>query len=185
MVPWSIVKGVVGLLLLVAFTHAPMADEQSDRRVVMGLKLLPALVAADKDLSQKSANGQLPIVVLYREDAVAATHAAKHLTATERIKGLPLQVTTLPYARLSELSDQPPAALFLAEWSPDDLADVVRFGIEHARIVFSPFKGDVSAGVSTGIFISDRMLPLVNPRTLDAAGIRLQPFLLEVAKTHE
>jgi hypothetical protein len=91
----------------------------------------------------------------------------------------------LPYARLPELHDDPPAALFVAEWSPDDLPGVVRFGMEHHRIVFSPFKGDVGAGATAGVFISDRMLPLINPQALHTARIRLQPFLLEVAKTRE
>ncbi|HEY0720237.1 MAG TPA: hypothetical protein VGE50_03185 [Gammaproteobacteria bacterium] len=173
------------MLWLLLSASAVLADEQNDRRVLMGLKLFPALVAADQDLEQKrTEEGQLPIVLLYREDAVAASNAARRL-ATQRIKNLPLQITTLPYARLAALNSKPPAALFLVEWSPDELAKVVRFGIAHQRIVFSPFKGDVSAGASAGIFISDRMLPLLNLKTLDAAGIRLHPFLLDVAKTHE
>lgn len=177
--------GLFGLLLLLLSAAGVMADEQSDRRLLMGLKLFPALVAADQDLAQKQdEHGQLQIVLLYRENALATSEAAKRLAA-QRIRNLPLQLSILPYAHLAELYAKPPAALFLAEWSPDELAKVVRFGIEHHRIVFSPFKGDVSAGAMAGIFISDRMLPLINPKTLDAAGIRLQPFLLDVAKTHE
>lgn len=178
--------GLFGLLLLLLFASGVMADEQSDRRLLMGLKLFPALVAADQDLAQKQdENGQLQIVLLYRENALAIHEVAKRLAATQRIKNLPLQLSILPYAHLAALNAKPPAALFLAEWSPDELAKVVRFGIKHQRIVFSPFKGDVSAGAMAGIFISDRMLPLINPKTLDAASIRLQPFLLDVAKTHE
>ncbi len=178
--------GFFGLLLLLLFASIVMADEQSDRRMLMGLKLFPALVAADQALMQKRMeSGALQIILLYREDIIAASNAAKRLAATKFIKNLPLQITTLPYERLGEFNGKPPAALFLAEWSPDDLANVVHFGIAHQRIVFSPFKGDVSAGVMTGIFISDRMLPLINREALDRAGIRLQPFLLDVAKTHE
>lgn len=177
--------GFFGLLLLLMFAAGVMADEQSDRRLLMGLKLFPALVAADQELGQKQdENGQLQIVLLYRENVLATSEVAKRL-ATQRIKNLPLQLSILPYAHLAALNAKPPAALFLAEWSPDELAKVVRFGIKHQRIVFSPFKGDVSAGAMAGIFISDRMLPLINPKTLEAAGIRLQPFLLDVAKTHE
>lgn len=174
------------LLLLGLAATMCIADEQTDRRLLMGIKLFPALLAADQDLAQKRGeDGALHVVFLYRADAVAASNAAKRLGATQRIKNLPLLISILPYARLAELNNKPPAALFIAESSPADLAHAVRFGIEHQRIVFSPFKGDVSAGASAGIFISDRILPLVNLASLKAAAIRLQPFLLEVAKTHE
>jgi hypothetical protein len=172
--------------LLALFSPAGAADEQAERRLLTGLKLFPALVAADQELGEKlGRDGRLHIVLLYREDAETANEAARRVAAGGRVKGLPVNVAALPYSRLPELAAEPPAALFLAEWSPEDLARVVRFGIEHQRVVFSPFKGDVSAGVQTGIFVSDRILPLVNREALGAAGIRLKPFLLEVAKTHE
>lgn len=163
-----------------------LANEQNDRRVLMGLRLFPAIVAADQELAKKrSGNDALSIVLLYREDAVAAENAARRLATTGKIKNFPLAIRMVSYDQLNTLTTDPPAAIFLVEWSPGDLEGVVRFGITHQRIVFSPFKGDVRAGASAGIFISDRMLPLINRKTLDAAGIRLQPFLLDVAKTNE
>jgi hypothetical protein len=174
---------VLALLLVVV---PASADEQAERRVLMGLKLLPALMAADQDLAQKRArDGALNVVLLYREDVIEADKAAKRLSTTQHIGKLPLRVTTLPYARLATLNSEPPAALFLVEFASSDLAAVARFGSQHQRLVFSPFKGDVSAGIQTGIHVAERILPVVNTNALAAANIRLKPFLLEVARTHE
>jgi hypothetical protein len=163
-----------------------IADEQSDRRLLMGLSVLPAIVAADQDLAEKrSKEGQIRIVVIYHLRADIAEQAAKRLAQIRSIKEFSLRVEILPYARLAELDNAPPAALMLVEPSTVDLNNVVKFGIDHHRIVFSPFKDDVRAGASAGIFVGDRILPLVNPATLKAAEIRLKPFLLEVARTHE
>lgn len=177
------------LVLLLAFCASMAAraeDSQATRRAQVGTRLLPAVVAADQELaSKRSADGQIQVVLLYRDDADAAADAADRLTATKRIKDFPVKITILPYARLGELNASPPAALFIAEWAPGELPAVVRFGIEHHRLVFSPFEGDVGAGAQTGIFIGDRIVPLVNLKALQAAGIQLKPFFLEVAKTHE
>lgn len=172
--------------LIIACAPAGAADDQSERRLLIGLKLFPSLLAADQELEVKPAqDGRLHVVVLFREDREIAREAAARLSTVKRIRNLPLRISTLRYSRLEQLKTDPPAALFLAEWSPDDLSRVVRFGITHRRIVFSPFAGDVTKGVATGIFVSDRILPLVNLKTLAAADIVLKPFLLEVAKTDE
>ncbi|MGE0082523.1 MAG: hypothetical protein AB7U81_14640 [Thiohalomonadaceae bacterium] len=174
------------IALAIACTPAGAADDQSERRVLIGVKLFPALLAADQELDVKrEADGRLRIVVLFKEDGEVAREAAARLSAVKAIRNQPLRVSTLPYSRLTELDKDVPAALFLAEWSPDDLACVVRYGIAHRRIVFSPFLGDVTKGASAGIFVGDRILPLINPETLTAAGIALKPFLLEVARTNE
>jgi len=179
-------SGVVALVMLVIFATPSLASEQTDRRVLMGLKMFPALLATDQDLAQKrEASGELRIILLYREDPVTTNAWAQRLASAETIGEMPVTVDILPYSKLTTLKEKPPAALFLAEWSPADLAATVRFGIEHRRIVFSPFKGDVRKGASAGIYITDRMLPLVNIATLEAADIRLHSFLLEVAKTYE
>lgn len=177
---------LVALVSLLAFTTAVITDEQGDRRVLMGLKFFPALVAADEELAQKrTGDGFIRIAVLYAEDAEAAEGVAKRLSAGARLRDFPLEITTLSYGRLSELDENPPTAIFLAEWSPGDLDHVVRFGVNHQRMVFSPFKGDVGAGAATGILVGDRILPLVNEKALLAAGIRLEPFVLELASKHE
>jgi hypothetical protein len=182
-------KWLLHLVLLLSICGSVAAraeDTQATRRAQIGTRLLPAVVAADQELaSKRSADGQIQVVLLYREDADAAAEAANRLAATRRIKDFPVRITQLPYTRLGELSANPPAALFIAEWAPEELPAVVRFGIEHHRLVFSPFEGDVGAGAQTGIFIGDRIVPLVNLKALQAAGIQLKPFFLEVAKTHE
>lgn len=177
---------VLVLLALCGGMAAHAEEDQATRRAQVGAKLFPAVVAADQELaSKRSADGQVQLVLLYRDDAEAASDAANRLASTRRIKDFPVRITALPYARLGELHANPPAALFIVQWAPDELPGVVKFGNEHHRLVFSPFEGDVGAGAQAGIFISDRIVPLVNPRALATAGVQLKPFFLEVAKTHE
>lgn len=152
----------------------------------LGAKVFPAVVAADQDLAHKvSGDGKIHLVVLYRDDAEGAAQSADRIGATKHIKDFPVLVTILPYTHLNALGDSPPAALFLAEPAAEGLPAITRFAVEHHRLLFSPFYGDVTAGAQTGLFVSDRIVPLVNLPALQAAGIQLKPFFLEVARTHE
>ena len=49
-------------------------------------------------------------------------------------------------------------------------------------LVFSPFAGDVEAGAVAGIYVADRILPFINLRQAQRAGIRFKPFFLKVAR---
>lgn len=181
-------RWILRLLLAASLLSSEVvaADEQTERRALIGIQLFPAVVAADRELDDKlAADGQLPILLVYREDRFAAEDAARRLAATGRIRGIPLRIETATYAELERWSAPLPAALMLAEWSPGDVATAAEFAIANGRILFSPFKGDVERGALAGIAISDRILPYINRRTLDASGVTLKPFLLEVAKSYE
>lgn len=162
-----------------------LADEQTDRRILVGLKLFPAVLAADTQIAKKTAaDGMLHVAIVYKERADVAEHAAGHLRKAGSVRDIPLAVDVVTYADLATLTD-PPAGVFLAEWAPQALPGAVRLGTRTGSIVFSPFRGDVALGAHAGVFVGDRILPLVNPASLKAAGIELKPFFLEVARTHE
>jgi hypothetical protein len=50
--------------------------------------------------------------------------------------------------------------------------------------VFSPFAGDVEAGVSSGLVVSDRILPYVNVEAMRLSGVQMKPFFLRVAEQY-
>ncbi|WP_022669170.1 hypothetical protein [Desulfospira joergensenii] len=102
-----------------------------------------------------------------------------------RIHGIPIRVEVTTDTSLEQYSKEPPAGIFLVQEISDDLERVINFGKLHKIIVFSPFEGDVEAGVLGGIHISERMLPYINQRTLDASGIKIKPFFLRVSKHYE
>jgi hypothetical protein len=162
-----------------------VADEQTDRRILVGLKLFPAVLAADTRITEKTApDGRLHLAVVYKERADMAEHVAEHLRKAGSVRDIPLAVNVVTYAGLAALTG-PPAGVFLAEWAPQALPGAVRLGTRTGSIVFSPFRGDVALGAHAGVFVGDRILPLVNPAALKASGIQLKPFFLEVARTHE
>lgn len=172
--------------LAIVFSPVFAADDQSERRVLIGVKLFPALLAADQDIDKKvSLDGKLRTIVLFKDNSEIAKDVAARLSSVKAVRNHAIHVSTLRYSQLATPGREVPAALFLAEWSPDDLPRVVQYGITHQRIVFSPFLGDVTKGATAGIFVGDRIRPLVNSRTLSAAGITLKPFFLEVARTDE
>lgn len=162
-----------------------MAGEQTERRILVGLKLFPAVLAADRNLENKIApDGKLHVLVVYKERPDAAERVAMRLREAGAIRDIPLVVETVAYTHLNQRPDHF-AGLFLAEWLPDALPAATHFGNTTGTLVFSPFRGDVALGAHAGVFIGDRILPLVNPASLSAAGIQLKSFFLEVARTHE
>lgn len=174
------------LLLLSLALCSPWlsADSQSERRLLIGLRLFPAVLAADLDLASKCEE-KLHVIVLYHSDKEIATATAEQLRKMERVRDIPLHVGILSYQQLNSLAEDPPHAIFLAQWSPDDIPALVQFGIRHRVVTFSPFSGDVSAGILAGLHVSDRLLPLINLETMKASGIRLKPLFLEIAKHDE
>lgn len=173
------------LMLTLIYLGPVVADEQTDRRILVGLKLFPAVLAADLDITFKvTPDGRLPLAVIYLDNDEVAQRVAERLREAGPIRDIPVVVHTVRYSALASL-EYVPAALFLAEWSPDSIPAAVAYGDKQGRLVFSPFRGDVSLGVHAGVFIGDRILPLINPDALHHAGIQLKPFFLEVARTRE
>ena len=184
---------MLGILLsLLSASYGALGDPQ-EQRVQIGLRLFRALLAADKDLEQKvNAQGWLELALLYwsdrqkAEEFATALQASGHGNAQGRIKHYPIQVTLVDGAHLGALQEQAPAAIYLVQSLPDPvLEEVIQYGIDHQRVVFSPFEGHVEKGVLAGLAIEVRVLPYINQTTLKRSGIRLKSLLLKVAKIHE
>lgn len=188
--PWTRRLGNAALLLsaalLLLFSGVVRADLQDERRISVGLRLFPALVAANSDLGARAgADGHITIVLLYRQDPYRAGILAERLRELDTIGGFPFRVEVTEVDKLEPFRRIPPAGVFLAEWMPESLPRVVGFGIETHTVVFSPFRSDVSKGVLGGLYVSDRILPHINMETLRASELRIKPFFLDVARHHD
>lgn len=177
---------VLSAVLLILLSGVANADLQDERRISVGLRLFPALIAANQDLgSRAGSDGEITILLLYRENPFLAQSFAERLGEFENIGGYSFRVEVAPVANLKTHRRSPPAGVFLAEWMPEALPEIVEFGIGTHTVVFSPFRSDVRKGVLGGLYVSDRILPYINMKTLRASELRIKPFFLEVAKQHE
>lgn len=163
-----------------------------EQRVQIGLRLFRTLIAADQDLESKiNPQGQLELALFYwnnRQQAQAlaeALHESGHGDEQGKIKNFPLQIVLVNIDTLGELQ-QVPAAIYLVQPLPKSILEtVIQYGIDHHRIVFSPFEGQVEQGVLAGLAIEVRVMPYINRATLTRSSIRLKDLLLKVARIHE
>lgn len=183
----------LGILLgFLSVLHGALGGPQ-EQRVQIGLRLFRTLLAADQDLAEKvNADGRLELALIYRDDRgraeefATALQESGHGSEQGKIKNFPIQITLTDVARLKELWRQAPAAIYLVQPLPDSVLETVtRYGIDHQRIVFSPFEGQVEKGALAGLAIEVRVMPYINGATLKQSGVRLNHLLLKVAKIHD
>lgn len=171
-------------LALIVFAFALRADDAADRRTEAGARLFRALLAADLDLPKKTVNNQLLIVFFYSSDARRASALAQSF-AGANIRDIPVMVEVTNDATLAKYAGRTPAGLFIADTAAKGaLQSLVRYGIDHRVIVYSPFEGDVENGVLGGLSIEAQVRPFLNQTTLDASHISLKSFFLKVAKVY-
>ncbi|MBL8300288.1 MAG: hypothetical protein JNN30_18280 [Rhodanobacteraceae bacterium] len=178
---WLVVVG------LACATIPVNADSTDERRVRTGARLFRSLLVADVALENKAHDGHLRVLI-YSTDPRSAAEvkelvAPASSTEAAKIRGLPVEMVisaTLPTDRAPL-----PAAVFLATRpSSAEVDALVRWSILHHVIVYSPFEGDVERGIPAGLAVEAKVQPFVNLTTLEAAGIELKPFFLQVAKVH-
>lgn len=179
--PW--IAGLL-LLLLWLFSPAAMADEAQQRLVMIGAKLFPAVMAAYEGLTLRS-DTDVHILLLHNGDEARAEQIAATLNEVKHISGLPIRLSLAHYDQLDEHARKPPQGIFLVEPNSQALPAVIRFSEHHELISFSPFRGDVERGIFAGMQISDRVLPLINQRTLSRLPHGMKPFFLRIAISHE
>ena len=156
---------LLGVLLVIApLSGNPVAGEQEERRIQVGIKLFPSLLAADRDIAHKrEAEGRLRLLLLYRDRREVAERAAERLREVEKVRGIPIAVEVVSIDALAERAGDPFAGLFLTQRFGDGLASVIELSRERQVVLFSPFEQDVERGVLGGVLVSDRILP---PRTI-------------------
>ena len=190
------VNGVIPLmlalwwvLLVPALAVLPaVADEELERRTILGIKLFRATLAADTAIADKAGEGgALSLVLFFRGDRALAEELAARLSEAGAIRGTPIRVALSDDPSFTAFGDAPPTAIFLAD-EPDDgetLDRLVAYAETHRSLFFLPFRGHVERGAGAGLFIAAKVRPYLNLRSLEASGITLRPFFLRISKTVE
>jgi hypothetical protein len=172
-------------LLLLVFGGQLFADDVEDRRASAGVRLFRALLAADVDLPKKTGpSGQLLVLFYYVNDSRRASDlAARFVQESKELRGIAVTTEIANDAAMSRLGTRVPAGIFIAQApSRAPLMGLVRYGISHRVIVYSPFEGHVELGVLGGLSVEAQVRPFLNRATLEASQISLKPFFLSVAK---
>lgn len=165
-------------------------DDVQSMRSRIGVGLFRTMLASDLDLGSKvGADGQLKLLLFYRNDEGAAENYAQDLRQSGRggdqgrIRDWPIQVTTA--SDLDQLGQRPPAAIYVIEpLSDEQLTALVAYGVKHRIVVFSSVEGHVEKGVLGGLHIGVRALPYVNTQTLGQSQLRLKELFLKIAKPY-
>jgi len=161
------------------------ADGLSERRAWVGLDLFPTFLAADNQIDgKKGEDGTLHLLLVHRGRRDLAEEMAEQLAQVGEVRGIPIRVSEVEVEDLENTGSDTTAGVFLVERLGDGLEAVVRFGQERHVIVFSPFAGDVEAGASSGLVISDRILPYVNIEAMRLSGVHIKSFFLRVAERY-
>ncbi|HSX62163.1 MAG TPA: hypothetical protein VLF18_18420 [Tahibacter sp.] len=180
-VAWLIVVG------LACATVSVSADSTDERRVRAGARVFRSLLAPDVALDRKATAGRLRLLI-YSTDARSAAEVGDLIAPAAspdaaRIRDLPVDRVTS--AILPGDAPPLPAAVFLAtRLSSAEIDALVRWSIANHVIVYSPFEGDVERGIPAGLAVEAKVQPFLNLTTLEAAGIELKPFFVQVAKVH-
>jgi hypothetical protein len=176
-------------VLLGGALFASQADD--DRRAEAGVRLFRALLAADVDLASKAGDdGKLLLVVFHTGDKDRATTLVTALAGDPKdgpdpIRDLPVRLDTSVDPTFAVYEGKPPAGIFFAQAPPPrTIATIVRYGIDHHVVVYSPFEGHVEQGVLGGLSVEAQVRPYVNRATLEASHITLKAFFMKVAKVY-
>ena len=174
------------LLFLCLLSLHAHADEVETRRIMVGLKLFPAVVAADYLVTEKKGkDGRLLLLILHEDNIKQANELANSLRQIDQIKNIPIKVEVHTFNEFLNQKLPVRAAAFIAEPANSLINEIINQGITSSTLIFSPFKGDVEKGIHSGFIVSDRILPHVNIQTLNQSGIKLKPFFLRVSMQHE
>jgi hypothetical protein len=163
------------------------ADDVADRRASAGVRLFRALLAADIDLPKKTfAPNQILVVFFYVDDERrAADLAARFVQESAELRGLAVVTELTNDPAMAKLGARAPAGVFIAQQpARSAIGTLIRFGIAKHVIVYSPFEGDVEAGVLGGLSVEAQVRPFLNRATLEASQIAIKPFFLSVAKVY-
>ncbi|MDH3629556.1 MAG: YfiR/HmsC family protein [Gammaproteobacteria bacterium] len=178
--------GLMALLCLASFVGLPsLAQDAASPRLQIGINLLPAIIAANQSLAVSDGTNNLPIYLVYRENRHLAKQLEPGLRQVGEIRKRKLEITILSLDELLSQGPAPLSVVFITEPLDQRLPELVELAEQQRILLFSPFKGDVELGVTTGFQVTDKVLPLVNMASLKQSKIKLKAFFLRIAVKHE
>ena len=165
-----------------------LAGNINDYRTDVGLKLFKTLLSADQRLpDKKQADGSIKIALLYVNDLENARKLEKTLRTTwTNIKGIPVTLELMTVEKMQQEKPPVAAAIFVTqELLEEELQSVITYSLAQQVVIFSPFEGDVEAGVLAGLSVQATVRPLLNKQSLKKGGYDIKSFYLKVAKFYE
>lgn len=162
------------------------ADAEYDRRLTVGAKIFRHLLPGDDKLAESAReDGAFRIWIISRNNLPEANKAKELLAATTGKNSPSIEASVVLLAELENEARLPHGA-FLAEALPtEELRKVIAFANANGVMLFSPFQGDVEAGVATGFVVEAKVVPFLNLKALREAGLTLRPLYLKISKLHE
>jgi len=184
--PW---RSLIAVALLAWLVPARIgADDVQVLRARAGVRFFRSLLSADVDLTKKIVPpDQLLIVFVFVDDARGADDLmGRFREQTKELRGLPVVTEMTRDLTLGSYAQRVPAGIFIAQPpGRKALASIIKYGIDHHVIIYSPYEGHVESGVLGGIFVDAQMRPFVNGATLSASQITLKDFFFKVAKVYQ
>ncbi|ETR73455.1 MAG: hypothetical protein OMM_00933 [Candidatus Magnetoglobus multicellularis str. Araruama] len=176
---------IILILTIPCILFAFLTNTHSDiNRALIGIELFPSFLASDRGIENKTQDNQLNIVFIYQFDRDVAEELSIRLNALGKIRGIPIQITISSANNFECSGNKKIAGVFITE-SMIRLEEIIKKSIENQFIVFSPFEGDVEKGVTGGIYITERIVPYINLKTLGLAKISMKSFFLRVSHKYE
>lgn len=178
----------IAAILALAFIAPLVANDLADVRAQAGARLFRAFLSADVDVDHKKVEkDQILVVFLYNDDRQRAADLAASFAGNPKeavtIHGAPVLVELSSDLSLASYGSRIPAGIFLVQApGQNTLKSIIRYGIDHHVIVYSPFEGHVERGVLGGLAVEAQVRPYVNLTTLDASNITLKPLFFKVTK---
>jgi hypothetical protein len=178
------------VVVLAFFLHLPLlAADYDEQRARTGVRLFRSLLAADLGLDQKVRPDGTILVLFFGSDGARVRELVELFNGDAEgqsgLQGHPVTVETTLDPTFAQYQDPPPAGVFLTtDPGGDGLQKIVRFGIDHGVVVYSPFEGHVERGVLAGLSIEAQVRPYLNSATLEASDISLKSFFLKVTKLY-
>lgn len=183
---------VVGLLLysadvIFAVSHSAIADNYERYRAEVGIKLFRTLLSANLDLVNTADLDRLVIIVLFDQDENTAESYRNVLAESlATLHDRPVTIQTESIATWQAASQASVAAIFISEeLTTQQRQALIDTSIQRRLMLFSPFEGDVEAGVLAGLSVQATIRPLLNMQTLKLGSFHIKPFYLKVAKHYE
>ena len=177
----------VALLLSVAlFTQSVYAGDAVPHRVLVGLNLFPNILSVTKggqiDTTKRD---RYTLWVVYQEDKKRAMLLAEKLTkSTKQINQHSVQVEAIAVDELEQVTHG--TGFFLSEQlNAPALQQIITQTTRSGALLFSPFSGDVEAGVMMGLDVRSKIRPYLSLQSIEAAGLNCNPALVRMSRTRE
>ncbi|HAO21156.1 MAG TPA: hypothetical protein DCQ37_12180 [Desulfobacteraceae bacterium] len=180
------VKFISNILICICMLYGRIyAEARDDMRLRAGLDLFPSFLAADMDISEKKGHdGCLLLLIICTDDISEAGEVAGHLRKIGKIRSIPIRVKLTNINSLKAESDQSVAGIFIAQPIHYNLDLLIRFAADRHAILFSPFKEDVERGVMGGLIVKEKILPYINIKAIQSAGIRIKDFFIRISESY-